>query len=152
MFELRSIRVQLKMNSVPFEQVPSAIPGGKANSINVTTDAKKNSTKGAESVPESTDNKDDSDGSIGDISISRFSDLSNKTLSQHNITKMEYDTHQYYNSTFIIDEAVGKKFWVDINNHPDLKVNYLLSQSHRRAAVCVLKVFTIFLIYTDFLS
>ena len=90
-------------------------------------------------MPESTDNKDDSDGSIGDISISRFSDLSNKTLSQHNITKMEYDTHQYYNSTFIIDEAVGKKFWVDINNHPDLKVNYLLSQSHRRAATVKLK-------------
>ncbi|XP_068979740.1 plexin domain-containing protein 2 [Bombus flavifrons] len=126
-------------NSSTKEPVPSAIPGGKANSINVTTDAKKNSTKGAESVPESTDNKDDSDGSIGDISISRFSDLSNKTLSQHNITKMEYDTHQYYNSTFIIDEAVGKKFWVDINNHPDLKVNYLLSQSHRRAATVKLK-------------
>lgn len=86
---------------------------------------------------ESMNNKDDSDGNIGEVSIDKFSDFTNKTLSQHNITKTEYDTHQYYNSTFIVDEAVGKKYWVDINNHPDLKVNYLLSQSHRRAAVRV---------------
>ena len=33
---------------------------------------------------------------------------------------------------------------MDINNHPDLKVNYLLSQSHRRAAVSVNHAFVTF--------
>jgi hypothetical protein len=78
---------------------------------------------------------------IGDISISKFSDLTNITLAQNNITKMMNDTHQYYNSTFIIDADICKKYWVDMDNHPDLKVNHLLSQSHRRAAVrlaCIL--------------
>ncbi|CAL7952402.1 unnamed protein product [Xylocopa violacea] len=108
---------------------------------NEPSESNKTATKDAETVVESTDKsaKEDPDGNIGDISISKFSDLTNKTLSQHNITKTEYDTHQYYNSTFIIDEAVGKRYWVDINNHSDLKVNLLLSQSHRRAATVKLK-------------
>jgi len=72
---------------------------------------------------------------IGDISISKFSDVTNITLTQNNITKTLHDTHQYYNSTFIIDADICKKYWVDMDNHPDLKVNHLLSQSHRRAAV-----------------
>ncbi|XP_053970308.1 plexin domain-containing protein 2 [Hylaeus volcanicus] len=98
------------------------------------------SPKVPESVTEITDNKDDSDTTIGDISISKFSsDVTNKTLSQHNILKIVCDTHQYYNSTFIINEFVGKKYWVDIDAHPDLKVNHLLSQSHRRAATVKLK-------------
>ncbi|XP_043507349.1 plexin domain-containing protein 2 [Frieseomelitta varia] len=126
-------------NSSSKVPVPSIVLEDKSNSVNGTTEINKNSTKGTETVVEPTESKDDSDSNIGDISISKFSELSNTTLSQHNITKMEYDTHQYYNSTFIIDEAVGKKYWVDINNHPDLKVNYLLSQSHRRAATVKLK-------------
>lgn len=72
---------------------------------------------------------------IGDISISKFSDVTNITLARNNITKTINDTHQYYNSTFIIDAEICKKYWVDMDNHPDLKVNHLLSQSHRRAAV-----------------
>lgn len=72
---------------------------------------------------------------IGDISISKFSDVTNTTLTQNNITKTVYDTHQYYNSTFIVNDGICKKYWVDMDNHPDLRVNNLLSQSHRRAAV-----------------
>ncbi|XP_011869065.1 PREDICTED: plexin domain-containing protein 2 [Vollenhovia emeryi] len=71
---------------------------------------------------------------IDDISISKFSDVTNTTLMQNNITKMVNDTHQYYNSTFIINDGICKKYWVDLDNHPDLRVNHLLSQSHRRAA------------------
>lgn len=78
---------------------------------------------------------DKSDADIGDISISKFSDVTNSTLVQNNITKMINDTHQYYNSTFIVDTDICKKYWVDMDNHPELKINYLLSQSHRRAAV-----------------
>lgn len=121
-------------------QVP-LIERGNSNATNITIEANKNTMKETETEMESTDNKDDTDGNIGDISISKFSDLTNKTLTQHNIMKTENDTHQYYNSTFIIDETVGKKYWVDIDNHPDLKVNYLLSQSHRRAAVSVPRVY-----------
>ncbi|CAK9831942.1 Plexin domain-containing protein 2 [Anthophora retusa] len=110
------------------------------NTTNDSTVNQKTTMKSTETAVEPSDSdKDDSDGNIEDISISKFSDPSNKTLSQHNITKKEYDTHQYYNSTFIIDEEVGKKYWVDIDNHPDLKVNHLLSQSHRRAATVKLK-------------
>ncbi|XP_031827091.1 plexin domain containing lethal (1) G0289 [Nomia melanderi] len=93
----------------------------------------------AETMSDTTDEKEDSDGNIGDISIGKFSDFTNKTLSQHNITKMVNDTHQYYNSTFFFDKEVGKKYWVDMDNHPDLKVNVLLSQSHRRATTVKLK-------------
>nr|ARK19991.1 plexin domain-containing protein 2-like protein [Ampulex compressa] len=101
----------------------------------------KNATKVTELTPvtEEGGEKEESVSEIGDISISKFSDVTNKTLSQNNITKTEFDTHQYYNSTFIIDEAVGKKYWVDLDNHPELKVNTLLSQSYRRAATVKLK-------------
>lgn len=75
------------------------------------------------------------DDAVGDdISINKFGDVTNSTLSQNNITKTEEDTHQYYNSTFSVDEAEGKKFWVDMDNHPNISVSDLLSESHRRAS------------------
>ncbi|KAK0089415.1 hypothetical protein PV325_007573 [Microctonus aethiopoides] len=75
---------------------------------------------------------------LDDISISKFSNFTNNTLTQNNITKTEEDTHRYYNSTFIVDESIGKSFWVDMEKHPDRKVNDLLSKSHRRAATVIL--------------
>ncbi|XP_011155635.1 plexin domain-containing protein 2 [Solenopsis invicta] len=90
---------------------------------------------GAKEAVEETVKSDD----IGDISISKFSDVTNTTLTQNNITKTVYDHHQYYNSTFIVDVDICKKYWVDMDKHPDLRVNYLLSQSHRRAATVKLK-------------
>ncbi|XP_043283105.1 plexin domain-containing protein 2 [Venturia canescens] len=79
------------------------------------------------------------DGELGDITITKFSDVTNNTLAQNNITKTEEDTHQYYNSTFFSDENIAKMYWVDIDNHPDRQVNDLLSKSHRRAATVKLK-------------
>lgn len=77
---------------------------------------------------------------VDDISINQFSgQVSNNTLTKNNITKTEVDTHQYYNSTLIIDEKIGKEYWIDIDNHPDKKINELLSQSHRRATTVKLK-------------
>ncbi|XP_063987454.1 plexin domain-containing protein 2 [Diachasmimorpha longicaudata] len=75
-------------------------------------------------------NSSDIDG----IMIGKFNDVTNKTLSQNNITKSEEDNYQYYNSTFIVDESIGRSFWVDLDNHPDKQINDLLSDSHRRAA------------------
>ncbi|XP_011330332.1 plexin domain-containing protein 1 isoform X2 [Ooceraea biroi] len=100
-----------------------------------------NETKVTELTPVkvATEEADKTSDDIGDISISKFSDVTNITLTQNNITKTIYDTHQYYNSTFIIDADICKKYWVDMDNHPDLKVNHLLSQSHRRAATVKLK-------------
>ncbi|XP_033223306.1 plexin domain-containing protein 2 [Belonocnema kinseyi] len=81
---------------------------------------------------------DSSDPEIGDISVS-LSDVSNTTLKQNNITKTEYDNHQYYNSSFMVDKSAWEKYWVNMSKHPDLQVNELLSQSHRRAATVKLK-------------
>ncbi|XP_046741803.1 plexin domain-containing protein 1 isoform X2 [Diprion similis] len=79
-----------------------------------------------------TQNMDDSLGD--DININKFGDLTNTTLSQNNITKTQEDHHTYYNSTIFEDEVEGRKLWVDMDNHPNLVVNELLSASHRRAA------------------
>lgn len=62
-------------------------------------------------------------------------EVTNTTLEKNNITKSENDTHQYYNSTFNVDEKIGKSFWVNLDDHPDAQINHLLSKSHRRAAV-----------------
>lgn len=102
----------------------------KVPEVSESTTAKDNSNE-----------KEQSDTDIGDISITKFSDMNsfNKLLTQNNITKTETDTHQYYNSSFIIDEKFAKSYWVDMDNHPDLRINHLLSQSHRRAATVKLK-------------
>ncbi|XP_025152910.1 plexin domain-containing protein 2 isoform X1 [Harpegnathos saltator] len=104
-------------------------------------DDDKNQTTTVEppAVKEDATEDDKTESDIGDISISKFSDVTDTTLSLNNITKTVYDTHKYYNSTFIIDPNVCKKYWVDMDNHPELKVNHLLSQSHRRAATVKLK-------------
>ncbi|XP_034945944.1 plexin domain-containing protein 2 [Chelonus insularis] len=71
--------------------------------------------------------------------FAKFSNFSNSTLRQNNISKTEEDTHQYYNSTFIVDQNVAKSFWVDMNKNPYAKINDLLSKSYRRAATVKLK-------------
>lgn len=102
-------------------------PDSKANNQTKEAELAKDATSGTEEA----DKHDD----IGDISISNISDVTNTTLTQNNITKTIYDTHQYYNSTFIVDAEICKKYWVDLDKHPEVKVNNLLSKSHRRAAV-----------------
>ncbi|XP_046421828.1 plexin domain-containing protein 2 [Neodiprion fabricii] len=84
------------------------------------------------SATNTTKNMDDSIGD--DINISKFGDPSNTTLSQNNITKTQEDHHIYYNSTIFTDKVQAQKLWVDMDNHPQLVVNELLSDSHRRAA------------------
>ncbi|XP_069690038.1 plexin domain-containing protein 2 isoform X1 [Periplaneta americana] len=70
------------------------------------------------------------------ITINEFShSVDNETLRDHNITKYMDDHHQYYNSSFIVnDEAVGHRYWVNMTNRSDVILNEMLSQSHRRAA------------------
>lgn len=78
----------------------------------------------------------ESDDNLDEFNIDKYStEVTNKTLQENNITKSQNDTHQYYNSTFSVDESIGKRYWIDLDNHPDLTVNALLSTSHRRAAV-----------------
>lgn len=103
-----------------------------------TTNQEKSTGHNLQSKP--VNEEDDIDG----ISISRFSDVTNVTLAANNITKTQNDTHQYYNSTFTIDEKATMKYWVNLDDHPGLKVNDLLSQSHRRAAVSVNNYFLCF--------
>jgi hypothetical protein len=81
-------------------------------------------------------NTEPNETDVDDFTIDKYTaEVTNKTLHENNITKSETDTHQYYNSTFSVDEAIGKRYWIDLDNHPDLQVNTLLSKSHRRAAV-----------------
>lgn len=77
----------------------------------------------------------ETDSSVDDFIDKYPTEVTNKTLHDNNVTKMETDNHQYYNSTFSTDENLSKKYWVDLENHPDLQINTLLSKSHRRAAV-----------------
>lgn len=78
-----------------------------------------------------TDNQDDND----DINIDKFSDeFINNTLTQQNITKKKEDYHLFYNSSFIVDSNVSQSYWVDMNSRDDVRINHMLSKSHRRAA------------------
>ncbi|KAJ8938022.1 hypothetical protein NQ314_011634 [Rhamnusium bicolor] len=47
---------------------------------------------------------------------------------------MYLDYHQYYNSSFNTDPEIGHFYWLDMDNQTDVKINPLLSKSHRRAA------------------
>ncbi|KAJ8980208.1 hypothetical protein NQ317_002221 [Molorchus minor] len=58
----------------------------------------------------------------------------NETLAHHNITRSRTDKFEYYNSSFHNDPALGHYYWVDMDNRSDVKINELLSHSHRRAA------------------
>lgn len=58
----------------------------------------------------------------------------NQTLSQNNITHIEEDFHEYYNSTVIHDEDFTGLHRVSIYaDCANLTINKLLSKSHRRA-------------------
>jgi len=61
-------------------------------------------------------------------------DIWQSTMKQNNITQKMEDHHIYYNSTFLIDSQIGQSYWVDMNKRDDVKVNNMLSKSHRRAA------------------
>lgn len=65
-------------------------------------------------------------------------DLTNEDLKQHNITKTREDSHIYYNSTRTDDPEIGKHYWVDMNNRPDVTNHSMLSHSHRRAVTVTL--------------
>ncbi|XP_043461241.1 plexin domain-containing protein 2 isoform X1 [Leptopilina heterotoma] len=81
---------------------------------------------------------ENSETEIGDIPDT-LSEVSNSTLLQNNITKTFNDTHQYYNSTFMVDKAAWDKYWVNMAVHPNLQVNEVLSESHRKAATIKLQ-------------
>lgn len=62
----------------------------------------------------------------------------NSTLQEHNITKTFEDNHLYYKSTWSTDKTMSEEFWKKISTN--LTVNMLLSNSHRRATVCIYSV------------
>ncbi|GLV39243.1 lethal (1) G0289 [Carabus blaptoides fortunei] len=98
--------------------------GTAATNATITSNPVTNSSNQSEPV----DNNDD-------LSINDFTDEAiNKSLAQNNITRTANDTHQFYNSTLTDDPEIGQKYWVDMTNNSEVKVNELLSQSHRRAA------------------
>lgn len=71
------------------------------------------------------------DGDDDDINIDKISD---DILTKENITKKKEDHHLFYNSSFIVDSNISQSYWVDMNRRDDVKINHMLSKSHRRAA------------------
>lgn len=45
------------------------------------------------------------------------------------------EQNKYYNTTLIGESKIGHEYWVNMTNRPDVKINQLLSKSHRRASV-----------------
>lgn len=60
-----------------------------------------------------------------------------ETLKEHNISIVKQDTHLYYNSTFSTNPEEGMRYWVDLSNVSNVKVDHLLSNSYRRAVVSI---------------
>ncbi|CAH1127814.1 unnamed protein product [Ceutorhynchus assimilis] len=60
--------------------------------------------------------------------------INEKDLDENNITDFKTDNHIFYNSTTYNDPNIGKQLWVDLEKRSDVKINDLLSASHRRAA------------------
>ncbi|CAH0389771.1 unnamed protein product [Bemisia tabaci] len=60
--------------------------------------------------------------------------INNQTLSEHDISSSTNDTQSYYTHTIYNDPKIENEYWVDMDSHKDMKINELLSKSHRRAA------------------
>ncbi|XP_048521045.1 plexin domain-containing protein 2 [Dendroctonus ponderosae] len=63
-------------------------------------------------------------------------EIDKKEFENSNITTIKTDTHVFYNSAVYLDNSEpfhGNDFWVNMENNSDVKVNDLLSSSHRRA-------------------
>ncbi|KAK4880268.1 hypothetical protein RN001_008414 [Aquatica leii] len=74
-----------------------------------------------------------------EINIDKFTDdedsnAFNQTLQQHNINETKTDVQTYYNSSFTVDLETANKYWVDLENNSNAKINTLLSNAYRRAA------------------
>ncbi|CAG9854725.1 unnamed protein product [Phyllotreta striolata] len=58
----------------------------------------------------------------------------NESLTEQNITSMKTDPNLFYNTSIYNNPSIGHSYWVNLTNRLDVKINDLLSQSHRRAA------------------
>ncbi|KAJ9580217.1 hypothetical protein L9F63_004117, partial [Diploptera punctata] len=139
------IMVHMNESTTPLPGTPApdvlSTPFPGATGVNYTTS---NTTQTAnatsqpvanttETVTNSTGASNVTTGHANDFTLNEFKTIDNKTLKEHNITNYTRDHHQYYNSSFIVEnETVGSHYWVDMN-HPSVTVHEMLSQSHRRA-------------------
>ncbi|XP_044731116.1 plexin domain-containing protein 2 isoform X2 [Chrysoperla carnea] len=82
----------------------------------------------------SENNDNDDEISIDKFTLKEEEQILDKEIIEKNYTKKYEEDHLYYSSTFMVDPVAANKHWVDMDNHSDVKVNELLSQSHRRAA------------------
>jgi hypothetical protein len=89
-------------------------------------------TKKPTTTPSSIDNSPDS-VSWMDVDVS--DSMTNQTLIKHNITQIDEDHHEYYNSTILTDsDSAGyhrTSIYADCKGN--ITISQLLSKSHRRA-------------------
>lgn len=69
-----------------------------------------------------------------DLDTEEGSKKFNESLSKHNVTASKTDPNLFYNTSILDDPNIGHFYWVNMSDIPEVKVNELLSNSHRRAA------------------
>ncbi|XP_056642891.1 plexin domain-containing protein 2 [Diorhabda sublineata] len=69
-----------------------------------------------------------------DLDTEEGSKKFNESLSKHNVTASKTDPNLFYNTSIFDDPNIGRSYWVNMSDIPEVKVNDILSNSHRRAA------------------
>ncbi|XP_077302524.1 plexin domain containing lethal (1) G0289 isoform X2 [Arctopsyche grandis] len=98
------------------------------SSSNVKADAAKNVTLTTSSTPRN-------GSAVDDFNSDEFTELQETLLASHNVTNIKNDTHEYYNSTFIVDKNRFEEYWKMIMNSGAVITTPVLSQSHKRAVI-----------------
>lgn len=122
------------MNATKVPDVPPSVSPlvttTKASTSSVAPEIRIPASNRPENVTESGENGPKIDWAEVDI----VDEQNNKTLVQNNITQIDEDFHEYYNSTVVQNEDFSnlhrQSIYADCAN---LTINKLLSKSHRRA-------------------
>lgn len=122
------------MNATKVPDVPPSVSPlvttAKVSSTSVAPEIRIPASNRPENVTESGENGPKIDWAEVDI----VDEQNNKTLMQNNITQIDEDFHEYYNSTVVQNEDFSnlhrQSIYADCSN---LTINKLLSKSHRRA-------------------
>jgi hypothetical protein len=85
-------------------------------------------------IPSSSD-KDNSPDGVSWMDVDVSDSMTNQTLIKHNITHIDEDHHEYYNSTILTDSDFAGLHRTSIyaNCKGNITTSQLLSKSHRRA-------------------
>ncbi|KAL1450030.1 hypothetical protein WDU94_002492 [Cyamophila willieti] len=120
-------------NAHPSDPAPPSISNSSATAAaSPQQPISSNSAHATASTPSPTGGSS-SPASVGMDDLDEYtSDITNKTLDEHNITSTTNDTHHYYQSSVSREEARARTLWVELND-TNSHMNDILSNAHRRA-------------------